>query len=80
MTELNNQTTISISLAVALLGVVVSGSIWLGQVSARMDQVERQIELLGPTSERLIRVEVQLKSISSTVERIENRLEERNAQ
>lgn len=63
----------------SLLAAIVSGALWMGSLSARVDSNERQLNERSSQSDRLARVEQSLVAVNDNLREIKQELRKQNA-
>lgn len=67
--------SVSAAVLVALAIQAAAALLWAGKASARIDEMQRRLEVQAPVAERLARLEEQATASRQSLARIEARLE-----
>lgn len=67
--------TVTLSIVFALCVQTAGALIWAGSAAARLETLERRVELTAPISERMARLEEQMLMARESLIRIERQLE-----
>ena len=72
----------SVPLGLVLAAVLQASGVllWAGRAAARIDQLEQRLDRQGPVAERLARLEEQAAAAKASLDRIEDKLDEMEAQ
>jgi hypothetical protein len=68
---------VSVALVVAVALQAAAALMWAGRASARIDEMQRRLDLQAPVAERLARLEEQAIASRAALQRIEAKLERR---
>ncbi|MBU4435388.1 MAG: hypothetical protein KKC14_13345 [Alphaproteobacteria bacterium] len=71
--RLDRQVSVALIVAVALQAA--AALMWAGRASARIDDMQRRLDLQAPVAERLARLEEQAIASRAALQRIEAKLE-----
>ena len=66
---------VSLGLVITVFLQAAAALMWAGRASARIDDMQRRLDVQAPVAERLARLEEQATATRQSLERIEARLE-----
>jgi len=62
--------TINLATAVGFVGAIASGIWFAAGMTARIETLEKQMQIAAPLSERIIRLEIKMDGVGSTLQEI----------